>query len=324
MIDRAQLLRRGGVGAAALLPLLGAVESAAASEGAPFAKHPRWRFIFIAENTTDPLLVATQFGAQDACGLLGCAYRWLGSARGDVEEAARVLRETVKAKEAGIALARRDEPAFREGIAAARAAEIPVVGFGQDQRAAGRRAGQELARSAAGEVTVLAPGFLDRELTSRLEGVLIGARLLRRSVRVVRISEGKPGYADAIAKESARKGLHALLGLDGAATSVLGEQRERGVVPSSVRTAGFDLLTNEIEHVAEGRLDFVVDQQPYVQGFLPVVQLFLGRISEGIVVPADVAVTPLLLRKADVQVHLRTKSRFEGSTSRHAFPLGRA
>lgn len=323
-MDRAQLLRRGGVGAAALLPLLGAVESAKADAGSPFARHPRWRFVFVAERTTDPLFVATQFGAQDACGVLGCAYRWLGSARGDEGEAARTLREAVKAKEGGIAISQRSNPAFRDGIAAAAEAAIPVVGFGQDQRSVGSRAGRELVRLAGTDLTVFASEMLDRDLTARLDGVLAGARALGRNVRVVRVSEAQPGYADAIATESGRKGVRAMLGLDGTATVVLGEQREQGVVPSSVRVAGFDLLPNEIEHVAEGRLDFVVDQQPYAQGFLPVVQLFLARISEGVVVPGDVVIKPLFLRKSNVQMHLRTKSRFEGSTSRHEFPLGRA
>ena len=46
-------------------------------------------------------------------------------------------------------------------------------------------------------------------------------------------------------------------------------------------------------------LDFVVDQQPYVQGFSPVMQLFLARISAGDGDPWDTE-TSVLLRKADV------------------------
>jgi simple sugar transport system substrate-binding protein len=99
--------------------------------------------------------------------------------------------------------------------------------------------------------------------------------------------------------------------------NVLGRGRRR------VHSGGFDLLPNDLELVAGGQLDFVVDQQPYVQGFTPVLQLFLARISEGTVKPWDTE-TSVLLRKADVKALLETRSRFEGSSSRHEFPLRRA
>jgi hypothetical protein len=55
---------------------------------------------------------------------------------------------------------------------------------------------------------------------------------------------------------------------------------------------------------------------------VPVLQLFLARISEGTVIPWDTE-TSVLLRKADVKPLLDTKSRFEGSSSRHQYPLRR-
>ena len=59
-----------------------------------------------------------------------------------------------------------------------------------------------------------------------------------------------------------------------------------------------------------------------VQGFAPVMQLFLTRVSERTVIPWDTE-TSVLLRKDDVKRFLETKSRFEGSSSRHAYPLRR-
>ena len=82
-------------------------------------------------------------------------------------------------------------------------------------------------------------------------------------------------------------------------------------------------MPGDLELVSDGYLDFAVDQQPYVQGFAPVLQLFLARISEGTVLPWDTE-TSVLLRQADVKTFLATKSRFEGSSSRHEYPLRRA
>jgi simple sugar transport system substrate-binding protein len=86
---------------------------------------------------------------------------------------------------------------------------------------------------------------------------------------------------------------------------------------------GFDLLPNDLALVDGGQIAFVVDQQPYVQGFAPVLQLFLARISEGTVAPWNTE-TSIVLRKAEVERLVATKSRFEGSTSRHEYPLRRA
>src|ERR1700704_3257162 len=65
-IDRAALLRRMAVGAAALsLPGALGVEAAfggAATSGALPSSHPKWKFAFINHVTTNPFFVPTQYG----------------------------------------------------------------------------------------------------------------------------------------------------------------------------------------------------------------------------------------------------------------------
>ena len=41
------------------------------------------------------------------------------------------------------------------------------------------------------------------------------------------------------------------------------------------RAAGFDLSPEILRHIRQGRIAFTIDQQPYIQGFYPVVQLAL-------------------------------------------------
>jgi simple sugar transport system substrate-binding protein len=114
-----------------------------------------------------------------------------------------------------------------------------------------------------------------------------------------------------------------LFAVDGTGTLAVGTTiKKLGLRSKGIHGGGYDLLPVDFDLVADGHLDFVVDQQPYVQGFIPVIQLFLARISEGIVSPSD-AETSILLRRADVQTFLATKSRFEGSSSRHDYPLRR-
>ena len=64
-----------------------------------------------------------------------------------------------------------------------------------------------------------------------------------------------------------------------------------------VRAGGYDLLPRTLQAIADGHLDFTIDQQPYLQGFLPILQLFLARYSGGLVAPADTN-TGLQLRHA--------------------------
>ena len=90
-----------------------------------------------------------------------------------------------------------------------------------------------------------------------------------------------------------------------------------------MKGGGYDLLPDDLSLVADGTLDFVVDQQPYVQGFAPVMQLFLARISAGDGRPLghrDLGAAPQAGRE---DAFLATKSRFEGSSSRQEYPLRR-
>ena len=121
-----------------------------------------------------------------------------------------------------------------------------------------------------------------------------------------------------------QRGLRGLFAVDGTGTLAVGRAIKRlGLRAKGVHAGGYDLLPGDLSLVADGTLDFVVDQQPYIQGFAPVLQLFLARISQGTVIPWDTETT-VLLRKADVKAFLATKSRFEGSSSRHEYPLRRA
>ena len=88
-----------------------------------------------------------------------------------------------------------------------------------------------------------------------------------------------------------------------------------------VRAGGFDLLPATLDAINRGDLDFTIDQQPYLQGFLPVLQLFLDRYSSGLVAPADTNTGLNFVTRANVARYLTTKSRYEGSSSAEAYPV---
>lgn len=92
-VARRRLLSGAGLvsASAAAAALLGACSSdpggggpaasgAARAAGAgDFPSTPRWKFVFVCHVTTNPFFTPTQYGAQDACALLGTEFQWTGS-----------------------------------------------------------------------------------------------------------------------------------------------------------------------------------------------------------------------------------------------------
>src|SRR3954464_15448218 len=119
-IDRAQLLRRVGLGAAALSLPAGALVGGAAAAGetaAAWPKHPKWKFTFVNHVTTNPFFVPTQYGMQDAAALLGLAKpQWTGSENSNVGEMVSATNTAVSAKSDGIAIAVVDLKAFTDPV----------------------------------------------------------------------------------------------------------------------------------------------------------------------------------------------------------------
>jgi simple sugar transport system substrate-binding protein len=53
--------------------------------------------------------------------------------------------------------------------------------------------------------------------------------------------------------------------------------KDRGIAPGKVLLGGFDLAAQVIEQMKAGYIQVEIDQQPYEQGFLPVMQVYLEK-----------------------------------------------
>src|SRR6185503_2336639 len=105
VIDRRQMLKRAGLGAAALsvpaavmaTPAMGAVTGALAADS--FIKsHPKWKFVFVNHVTTNPFWVPLRYGADDANSLFGTSYQWTGSETSDISEMVNKFNSAITAK----------------------------------------------------------------------------------------------------------------------------------------------------------------------------------------------------------------------------------
>ena len=139
VLDRRRLLKRVGLGAAALSipstilagPTFGAVAEGLAAES--FIKsHPKWKFAFVNHVTTNPFFVPTIYGAQDACSLLGCSYQWTGSTTSDISQMVNAFNSAITAKVSGISCCLVDLKAFNTPTQKALAKGIPVLAYNAD------------------------------------------------------------------------------------------------------------------------------------------------------------------------------------------------
>ncbi|MDP1731428.1 MAG: sugar ABC transporter substrate-binding protein [Devosia sp.] len=62
--------------------------------------------------------------------------------------------------------------------------------------------------------------------------------------------------------------------------------RDRGVAPGTVLLGGFDLVPEVLQEMKSGYVQVQVDQQPYMQGFMPVMEVYLSK-KVGLA-PADI------------------------------------
>ena len=327
-LDRASLLR------------LAAGAAIGTAAGFP-QSHPRWRFVIVNHALTNPFFVPARYGSYDAADILGVDVEWTGSTSSDVGEMVRAMRRAIETKADGIAVSIIDPTAFNGPTALALSRGIPVVSynadggkanarlayFGQDNYQSGLELGARLVGLVqSGDVYLFIATPRQQNIQPRIDGALDAIRDSGRPITAHVVASGVDVGAELKKIEAtyqAHRSLRGLFAVDAGSTAgvanVMCRHRlhERGV-----RAGGYDLLTPTLQAIHNREVDFTIDQQPYLQGFLPVLQLFLYRYSSGLVAPADTNTGLNFVTRRNVARYLTTKSRFEGSSSRERYPVG--
>ena len=85
------------------------------------------------------------------------------------------------------------------------------------------------------------------------------------------------------------KNTKGLFAVDGGSTQGVAQvMKKYNLTKQGVKAGGFDLLTPTIDLLDAGQMNFVIDQQPYLQGFLPILELFMYKASQTLTGTADV------------------------------------
>ena len=78
------------------------------------------------------------------------------------------------------------------------------------------------------------------------------------------------------------KDVAGMFAVDAGSTQGVAQVMEQfGLHEQGVKAGGYDLLPETLKLMRAKHIDFTIDQQPYLQGFFPVMQLYLYNIPAG-------------------------------------------
>lgn len=309
--------------------------SAAASGGGSaassiFGSNQAYKFTFVNHVTTNPFFTPTQNGAADACKLLGCSYQWTGSQNSNVAEMVSALNSAVSAGVDGIAVSLVSLTAFNSPVQKALSAGIPTLAYnadaagnprlayiGQDLFVSGQEMGQHIVSLVpSGDVAlfIATPGSLN--IQPRIDGAKATLKS-HSSITPHVVATGAALTQELSTIQSyitSHQNFKGFFAVDGGSTQSIGQVLQKQG-PGKFKGGGYDLTPITQQTLASGALQFTIDQQPYLQGFLPVLQLYMYKASQSLTGIADVNTGLKFLNKTSVAPYNSTKSRYEGTST---------
>jgi simple sugar transport system substrate-binding protein len=276
-------------------------------------------------------------GAKNAAADLGCKLSEVygsqqqGQAQPDDNAENAQIQDAINAHVAGIAVSDHDPSLMNPTIAKAEAAGIPVITlnagcdpadlaashaltcFGQPESLAGEVAGAKFKSQGATNVLCVihqsGQNLLDR-CNGIAQGLGVGTTCSTKAApahgpactEVIlstpnAASNPQQAIGQVTAYLQAHPGINAVMTLNSAISDALVTAH-----PSGVKIGTFDLDSTVVSDLKAGTLDFAIDQQQYLQGYLPIVSLYLFKKHEGNTVgPATVVPTgPLVVTGSNV------------------------
>ena len=318
-----------------------ATASATATKGVVgnFPSTPAWQFWFVNHVTTNLFFVPTQNGMSDAAKLLGLPTpKWGGSTTSSATQMVSYLDSAIAAKANGIATTVIDATSFTTPVSNAMNAGIPVISYNADGVVSKGVAnigtnrlcyvGQALYNSGVAmgnriKSLVTTPGevaiFIATPGTGNIQPRYDGAAsvLTPAGYTVKEIATGALTSQEEAAEKAfltgAKSTLKGAFAVDAGSTELLGPSLASVGLVGKIPAGGFDLTPGTLTAISTGQIDFTIDQEPYLQGFLPTLYLYLFNLTGGLVFPPNTDTGLTFVTKLTVGPYLNTKTSYEGS-----------
>jgi simple sugar transport system substrate-binding protein len=316
-------------------------ESGAAAVAGNFPKTPAWKFWFVNHADTNEFFTPTKYGYADAAALLGLPTpNWGGDPNSNEANMINYMKSAMSAKADGIALAAISDTAFTGTVSQAMDSGIPVLTYNADgsykngvpsigtNRLAYVGQALYISGQVMGEqIKTLVPGggriaiFIATPGTGNIQPRYDGAKaalgsayqideIATTTVDGTELSDEK-SYL--LGHKSTLKGAFAV---DSGSTANLAAALAGSGV--TVPAGGFDTDPRTLNALQAGKVNFTIFQDPYQQGFLPVLYMYLYNLSGGQLAPPDTDTGLTVLNKGNVGQFLKN-SRFQGGASAQAY-----
>ncbi len=275
-----------------VLGLFAAATSAAESVGGDAKK---LRFIFITTCLEEDFFQPVRKGMEDAAARMGVDCVFTGTTGVDVAAQAQMVRQALRDGYDGIALNIIDPVAFDAVVEEARHQGVPLVAFNVDDyatpnarlsavcqryydagRTVGRRCAEYIPNGSHILMTQHAAGVSALDDRLRGEQEELGKHGITWMTAVTGNTTAES--VEAITRELKKNPQIKFVICTGQAdTEGAGLAVEQHFAGRGVVVAGFDLSPEILRLVKAEIIRFTIDQQPYTQGFYPVVQLTLYK-----------------------------------------------
>lgn len=240
---------------------------------------------------SDPFWSVVANGVRDAGREMGVRTEYQAPAGFDMVEMSQLIDAAVASRPAGLVVSLPDAGALGPSVRAAVDAGIPVITInsgaeasagvgalahvGQTEYEAGFGAGERMARESVRRAICINQEVGNVALDLRCEGFAAGLAAAGGTTRVLAVEVGDPEetrqrIAGALRADAAVDGVLALgpLGAEPALRALADAGRT-----DDVAFATFDLSPGVLDALESDRATFAIDQQQYLQGYLPVVLL---------------------------------------------------
>ena len=242
----------------------------------------------ITHGAGDSFWAVAKRGAEQAGKDMGVQVQYSESAN-DPQKQAQLIDAAVTDKVNGIAVSAPNPDALREPLKKAADAGIPIITLnsgqtdsadlgaithvGQDETIAGEAAGSRLAEGGAKKLLCVIHEQGNIGLNERCDGAKQGFGGEVENLQVKGVEDISTTLTEIQSKLESDDSIDAVLTLN-PDIAVAGRDAVQGS-GSEAKLATFDLSGDVVTAIENGEIEFAVDQQQYLQGYLPVVFLKL-------------------------------------------------
>jgi simple sugar transport system substrate-binding protein len=191
--------------------------------------------------------------------------------------------------------------------------------IGQSLFQAGQLMGQQiLDRMSKGRIVVFNPTPGSLNLQARQNGINQVIKKSGKPITIDNIASGAT-LAEAVSAVKAYYAGHpnvaGMVCVDTLSMVGIIEVMQAHNLKGKIVTGCFDTIPQVVSGITSGYVDFTIYQQPYLQGFLPILELFLYKISGGLNIPASVETGLSLITKSNIGQFAKYTDRYEGSSA---------